>query len=322
MLNMAGETMGIFNKILNRFKKAKVNYDKVILECNEAIEINPIERFAYINRGLAYYNKGNYDQAILDYSKAIKLNPRYTDAYFYRGHAYFKKEIYDKAILDYSKAIEQNPRYTDAYFHRGLVYFKKGNYDQAILDYSEMMELDPRDADSYSYRGRAYYKKGDYEASDIDFANAGFLFYVKAQKENWYYLIKSLLYLLKAKKSQHAITYEAKMMHIAFNKLYFGADISDNLNYIESKKEILGNYARNVFIMLKGGDAEINKKNFWKKEFKDEAFSILLEDIKKWRSGLLPKRPKLIIAELDSRNAIISTGILTLEEYKEFTNLE
>ena len=70
----------------------------------EAIEDNPEDAGAYINRGDVHFLTGQYDAAIADYSKAIDLNPDDMDAYRSRGAAYIAKGDETRALADLEKA--------------------------------------------------------------------------------------------------------------------------------------------------------------------------------------------------------------------------
>ena len=70
---------------------------------------------AYMNRGVAYHLKGDYDRAIIDFDQAISLDPKYASSYNGRGYAYTRKGEYDRAIADLDQAIRLNPQYAMAY---------------------------------------------------------------------------------------------------------------------------------------------------------------------------------------------------------------
>lgn len=70
----------------------------------EAIEDNPENAGAYINRGDVHFLTGQYDAAIADYSKAIELNPDDMAAYQSRGTAYVAKGDETRALADLEKA--------------------------------------------------------------------------------------------------------------------------------------------------------------------------------------------------------------------------
>jgi hypothetical protein len=66
--------------------------DLSIRGCSNIIAVGRESRdnvaIAYIDRGIAYGNKGDYDQEIADETKAIELKPDNGYAYYNRGNAY------------------------------------------------------------------------------------------------------------------------------------------------------------------------------------------------------------------------------------------
>jgi tetratricopeptide (TPR) repeat protein len=82
---------------------------------------------AYLNRGVAYGNRGNYDRDIADQTRAIELDPQLALAYNARGAAYAARGDLDRAVADYHKAIELKPDFGYAYYARGLAYVAKDN---------------------------------------------------------------------------------------------------------------------------------------------------------------------------------------------------
>ncbi|MEM6613473.1 MAG: tetratricopeptide repeat protein, partial [Cyanobacteria bacterium P01_C01_bin.72] len=83
----------------------------------QVIKIQPDYTDAYINRGLIYATLGEYEKAIVDYDQAIQLQPDYANAYYNRGNTYKKLEDKQAAIRDYQKAAElyQSQGKTDYY---------------------------------------------------------------------------------------------------------------------------------------------------------------------------------------------------------------
>ena len=69
------------------------------------------------------YNKANlndYNGAIADYTKAIELDPNNSNAYINRGIVKNDLKDYYGAIFDYTKAIELDPNNSIAYYNRGF----------------------------------------------------------------------------------------------------------------------------------------------------------------------------------------------------------
>src|SRR5208282_3414783 len=84
---------------------------------------------AFDNRGIAYRLKGEYDRALLDYEQAIRLNPSSANPYNNRGIIYRIKGDYDRAIADYDEAIWlKSGDYPAAFYNRALAYADKGEY--------------------------------------------------------------------------------------------------------------------------------------------------------------------------------------------------
>jgi tetratricopeptide (TPR) repeat protein len=58
----------------------------------------------YIDRGIAYGEKGQYDQAMADFTKALEIDPKSAGAYYNRAIAYYFKKEYEKSWKDIFKA--------------------------------------------------------------------------------------------------------------------------------------------------------------------------------------------------------------------------
>ena len=71
---------------------------------------------------VCYVRKGDNDKAIADFTEAIQLDPKNAKAYIDRGSAYINKGDNDKAIADCNEAIRLDPKNADAYISRGVAY--------------------------------------------------------------------------------------------------------------------------------------------------------------------------------------------------------
>ena len=49
------------------------NNDLAIAECTRALNLDPDDALAYVNRGLAYYDKGDHDRALTEYTETLKI---------------------------------------------------------------------------------------------------------------------------------------------------------------------------------------------------------------------------------------------------------
>ena len=111
-------------------------------DSNKAIDMDPHNAMAYVNRGLAYFNLGNREQAIANYNKAIDLDPHNAMAYLGRGSAYDNAGKRQQAIANYDRAIDLDPKMSEAYAKRADIYSNTGNIDGAISDYKMCAKLE------------------------------------------------------------------------------------------------------------------------------------------------------------------------------------
>ena len=94
--------------------------DLAIGDFGEAIRLKPDHAAAFVNRGIAYYDKGQYDRAIQDYDQAIRLQPDLAEAFNNRSLAYYKKGQYERATQDFDQTIRLQKNYGNALINRAL----------------------------------------------------------------------------------------------------------------------------------------------------------------------------------------------------------
>ena len=160
---------------LGQHKQAEQKaYEKALIACGKAIEMDPDNDVNWFMRGCLYHDFGQPDKAVADFTKAIELKPGYHYYWHMRGHSYNNLGQYDKTVADYTKAIELKP---DDYFYwhmRGASHIGLGQFDKAIIDYTKAIELNP-DAEEGHYwtqRGSVYVQLGQLEKAASDFGKA------------------------------------------------------------------------------------------------------------------------------------------------------
>jgi len=138
----------------------KGDLDRAMADYNEAIRLDP-NAHAFNGRGNTYRAKGDLDRAMADYNEAIRLDPKFAYAFNGRGNTYSAKGDLDRAMADYNEAIRLDPKYAHAFNGRGNTYSAKGDLDRAMADYNEAIRLDPKYGRGYLNRGIAYLYSGN-----------------------------------------------------------------------------------------------------------------------------------------------------------------
>jgi Tfp pilus assembly protein PilF len=95
----------------------------------------------YIDRGIAYGEKGQFEQAIDDFTKALEIAPRSAEAHYNRAIAYLNKGRFDWAVDDLTKVLEITPRSAEAYYNRAIAYYYKKEYDKSWRDIYKAQDL-------------------------------------------------------------------------------------------------------------------------------------------------------------------------------------
>ena len=112
---------------------------------NRALEINPRYDAAYVNRGLAYADKGDLDKAISDFNRALEINPHNTKALKLLGDIYYEKGLFGDAINYYKAVVEMRD---DPLVWRklGLAFIHDGQMENAIKALKRACELGDKKA--------------------------------------------------------------------------------------------------------------------------------------------------------------------------------
>ncbi len=170
----------------------------LISDATSALQTNPDDIEAYVQRATAELTLRQYEAALADYSAAIELDGEDGRLYEYRGKVYLDTDdpravsdfmtainlgrtlsnTYNRiaiayadfgsnfqAIEYYDLAIEANPAY-------GLIYSNRANA-MSIPDnfnmYAEAIDIDPYLATAYANRGLHYKNMGNYDDALADF---------------------------------------------------------------------------------------------------------------------------------------------------------
>jgi tetratricopeptide (TPR) repeat protein len=129
--------------------------DDAIIQCQEAIRLNPRDADAHNNLGIALRTQGRFDEAINQCQEAVRLMPNNADFQNNLGAAWEAKGRLDEAISCYREALRLNPDYALAHSNLGVALRKHGQMDEAISQYQEAIRLKPNDPKSHYNLGIA-----------------------------------------------------------------------------------------------------------------------------------------------------------------------
>ena len=157
---------------LDRGDDASRDYNKVVSDLNQVIELNPKNAKAYHNRGNAFSGLQHYNDALQDYGRAIEIAPDNAVAYQNRGGLYIALQNYEMALSDFNQVIELEPNNAESYSNRGGVHAELKDYEKALSDLNHAVALAPQDARFYYNRGGIYAERKDYDNALRDYNKA------------------------------------------------------------------------------------------------------------------------------------------------------
>jgi tetratricopeptide (TPR) repeat protein len=145
---------------------------EAIVQCREALRIDPTKEESYGNLGRALDQEGRTAEAVAQYRESLRINPAYVKAHNNLGDALFKLGRNQEAIAEYREAFRIVPGYADAHLNLGLVLFQEGRIDDAIAEYREALRINPVLAEAYCKLGDALLRQRKPEEAVAEYREA------------------------------------------------------------------------------------------------------------------------------------------------------
>ncbi len=127
---------------------------------------------AYINRGVAFGQKGDMVAALDDFGRALVLAPDDAIALANSGIAHAALQEYREALANFDRAVAADATRAPIFVLRANTRRNSGLLELAFEDYAKAFALDKEYAFAFHERGQAYVKAGDAARALADFDKA------------------------------------------------------------------------------------------------------------------------------------------------------
>lgn len=143
--------------------------DGSIATLTRALEIEPENDRAYVNRACARVTKEDYEGALEDLNQALRINPKRMEALVNRSQIRRNRGDLRGAMDDMDRFVELAPDNPMGYSFRAETYFQMGELGKAEEQATLVHEMDPGNPEILDLRGRARLQKGDAKGALADF---------------------------------------------------------------------------------------------------------------------------------------------------------
>jgi tetratricopeptide (TPR) repeat protein len=110
-------------------------------DMNEAIKLNPDERYFYVDRGDFLFNLDKFDLALNDYTKALSIFDKHTPARLGRAKTYIELKRYKEAFDDYTLLTDTSEYSAYDFYYRGIAKFQMNDKQNACKDWATVANV-------------------------------------------------------------------------------------------------------------------------------------------------------------------------------------
>ncbi|MCH8273117.1 MAG: tetratricopeptide repeat protein, partial [Candidatus Marinimicrobia bacterium] len=152
-------------KIKNEYTITRDNYQKLL-------KMYPDEKEYHYALGDAYFHLGQEEnlKALDAFEEALNLDPEFRLAYVHMFDIYLFERMYDKAIRVANRLINSNPDKASGYRYLADIYGWKGDLDNSIRNYEKAAELNKGNYEAVVLQGWAYRIQGKYDKALSNYA--------------------------------------------------------------------------------------------------------------------------------------------------------
>jgi tetratricopeptide (TPR) repeat protein len=142
--------------------------DHAFADYTQAINLNPKDYYAYLDRGLVSLNAMHLDPAVADFSRANEIRPKSPWPLADRGMAYAWKNDRAHAEADFAAVRAVDPANLVVHHGQGVLDMNDGNLEAAVAEFTAALRQDPHDLWSLQTRADAYQQMGEFQKARAD----------------------------------------------------------------------------------------------------------------------------------------------------------
>ncbi len=118
------------------------NYAEAHEAFDKALKLDPMNKIAYMSKGVCYSLEENFTEAKECYTRALKIDREFADAYFQLGNIAFIEEAFEDGMKYYNQAVSFGYQSPELFYNLGLAYEEQDDPERAMRYYAKAEKLD------------------------------------------------------------------------------------------------------------------------------------------------------------------------------------
>jgi superkiller protein 3 len=135
------ESEGYMNLARTEFEK--VHHQEAMELYDLAIENNPKNELAWMNKGFHLQSLGRFEEGVKCFDEALELNPGNAHALTVRGCALDQLKKPKEAVDSFKKALEMKAGDEWVWYNLGLAYYHMGENEEALKAFRKALQIKP-----------------------------------------------------------------------------------------------------------------------------------------------------------------------------------
>ncbi|GCE13754.1 protein kinase domain-containing protein [Tengunoibacter tsumagoiensis] len=141
------------------------HYAQALQAYEEALQMDPLNFYAWNGKGTALYSQGNYRKALESYQRATEIDPSNAVVWVSAGLALNRLQRHQQALVHFERALSLDPRYVAAWNGKADAQMDMNAHEAALRSYEQALVIDQRSFSAWNGLGNA-------RSCLNDFANA------------------------------------------------------------------------------------------------------------------------------------------------------
>lgn len=128
---------------LARSQFEKVHHKEAMDLYDAAIEADPKNALAWMNKGFHLQSVGRYDEALHCFDKVLEIDPKNAQAYTMKGCSLDTLGAFEEAVEAFLAGLKLVPDDEWVHYNLGVAYFHLNEFEKAKAAFSRSLELNP-----------------------------------------------------------------------------------------------------------------------------------------------------------------------------------